>query len=726
MAINVLRLQEERFSPFLRVTLRIWVKVYRSFTAAARPVADIVIRAFLAQAFLRSGFVHIADWNTALYLARYEYPVSWMAPDTAAILGATIELAGSFFLLLGLFTRPAATAMFALLLISQLSYLPTTTNLFMMSMLGWYVFHGAGSFSFDRALGAGFAQSAVPVARTVIGAGVALSRFAAPLWMLIVRIWLAAAIAGAIGWIDPPIWLATWLPQQSFAGMPALLGAILLTLLLPGIFMPLAALLLLTASGTAMVMAMVAGLHSDLTTYPILAFILLGLWGSRGASLDALVSNWLERNILFDRQYRDIPAHWPHIVVVGAGFGGLACVARLRNLPVRITLIDRHNYHLFQPLLYQIATAVLSPADISTPIRSLFRRDGNVRVIMGEVTAIDTATQSVEYEASNRLDYDKLVLATGATHSYFGRDEWSDFAPGLKTVDDGVSMRCHILRAFEKAESIGNPDRVQRLLTFVIVGAGPTGVELASAIAELAKHSVAREFRTIDPSSARIILLQSGDRILPAFPEKLSSKACTALEQLGVEVRTGSRVTKIASDHVRIGEDQVIDTETVFWAAGVKASPAGHWLNAETDRDGRVVVDECLRVPTHDNIFVIGDTARSLAWNGKPVPGLAPAAKQAGKYVARQIERDLRGDGPLEPFAYAHQGSLATIGRKNAVADFGWVKLSGASAWWLWGVVHVGFLSGTRNRVAVLVNWAWNYFTLQLGIRLITGKDKSA
>ena len=726
MTIDILQLQEERFSPFLRVTLRIWVKVYRSLSAAARPVADIVIRACLAQAFLRSAFVHIADWNAALYLARYEYPVSWMTPETAAFLGATIELAGSILLLLGLFTRPAAAAMFALLFISQVSYLPTTTNLFMMSMLGWYVFHGAGSFSFDRVLAAGFGQSAIPVARGVIGAGVALSRFGAPLWMLTVRIWLAATIAGAIGWIDPPIWLATWLPQQSFVGVPAVLGALLLTLLLFGAFVPLAALILLTAGGAAMVMAMVTGLQSDLTTYPLLAFIFLGLWGSRGALFDTMVSDWLERNILFDRQYRDIPAHWPHIVVVGAGFGGLACVARLRNLPVRITLIDRHNYHLFQPLLYQIATAVLSPSDISAPIRSLFRGDGNVRVIMGEVTAIDTATQSIEYGAGDRLGYDTLILATGATHSYFGRDEWGEFAPGLKTVNDGVLVRCNILRAFEKAEAVGDPDRIRRLLTFVIVGAGPTGVELAGAIAELAKQSVAREFRTIDPSSARIILLQSGDRILPSFPEALSSKARAALEKLGVEVRTGSRVTKIAADHVRIGEDQIIGTETVLWAAGVMASPAGRWLNTETDRDGRVIVDERLRVPEHNNIFVIGDTAHSLAWNGRPVPGLAPAAKQAGKYVARQIEQELRGNISPRSFSYTHQGSLATIGRKSAVADFGWIKLSGTAAWWLWGIVHVGFLGGTRNRVAVLVNWAWNYFTLQLGIRLITGKDASA
>ena len=319
------------------------------------------------------------------------------------------------------------------------------------------------------------------------------------------------------------------------------------------------------------------------------------------------------------------------------------------------------------------------------------------------------------------------MLATGATHSYFGKDEWGAFAPGLKTIEDGVAVRASILNAFEEAEASGDEERIKRLLTFVIVGAGPTGVELAGAIAELAKVSVEREFRTIDPASARVILVQSGDRILPAFPEELSAKAANSLEDLGVEIRTGSRVTEIAKTHVRIGEDAEIATETVLWAAGVAASPAAKWLDAKSDRAGRAEVNDHCRVVgadgvAHDDIFAIGDTAGSSAWEGKPVPGLAPAAKQAGVYVSRVIEAELLEKKCPGPFEYKHQGSLATIGRKSAVADFGAFKLSGALAWWLWGFVHVGFLNGTRSQVTVLVNWAWSFFAKHSGVRLITGK----
>ena len=326
------------------------------------------------------------------------------------------------------------------------------------------------------------------------------------------------------------------------------------------------------------------------------------------------------------------------------------------------------------------------------------------------------------------LAFDKLVLATGATHSYFGKDEWVAHAPGLKTVEDGVAVRGTILNAFEKAEASDDPERIKRLLTFVIVGAGPTGVELAGAIAELAKLSVEREFRTVDPASARVILVQSVPRILPAFPEELSAKAQESLEALGVDIRTRSRVTHIGETQVRIGEEEVIETETVLWAAGVAAAPAAKWLGAKADRSGRVEVDERMRVvgaddEPIDHIFAIGDTAGSTAWDGKPVPGLAPAAKQAGAYVSDVVEAELLGADCPGPFVYKHQGSLATIGRKSAGADFGACKLSGARAWWLWGLVHVGFLTGARNRVTVVINWGWNFFAQHSGIRLITGRD---
>ncbi|MCL4673560.1 MAG: NAD(P)/FAD-dependent oxidoreductase [Sphingomonadaceae bacterium] len=444
---------------------------------------------------------------------------------------------------------------------------------------------------------------------------------------------------------------------------------------------------------------------------------MLGLRGAGYLSIDRAVDGWLEADVLFDRDYSDIPADWPHVVVVGAGFGGLACVARLKNLPVRVTLIDRRNHHLFQPLLYQVATATLSPADIATPIRSLFRGDGNVRVVMGQVTAIDPAARTLNYGDGHCLKWDRLVLATGAAHSYFGRDEWGAFAPGLKSVEDGVAVRSHILRAFEMAETLEDPERIRRLLTFVIVGGGPTGVELAGAIAELARMSVAREFRAINPAQARVVLVQSGERILPAFAPALSHSATRSLEGLGVEVRTQARVTAITATHVSIGETKRIETETVLWAAGVVASPAAQWLGARADRAGRVEVDPFLRVPDMPNVFAIGDTATCV---DNPVPGLAPAAKQGGQYVARLIETELLGK-PMPPaFAYRHQGSLATIGRKAAVADFGWFRIGGTAAWWLWGLIHIGFLSGTRNRATVAVNWVWNFFTLQSGARLIS------
>ncbi|MEM9312529.1 MAG: NAD(P)/FAD-dependent oxidoreductase, partial [Pseudomonadota bacterium] len=457
----------------------------------------------------------------------------------------------------------------------------------------------------------------------------------------------------------------------------------------------------------------------------------LAMYEARGAgvfSVDRAILSWMETNILFDRDYADIPDSWPHVVVVGAGFGGLAAVGRLKRLPVRITLIDKRNYHLFQPLLYQIATATLNPADIATPIRSLFKADGNVRVLKGEVTAIDSAGKTLALAGGQEIAFDKLVLATGATHSYFGKDEWGAYAPGLKTVEDGVAVRGTILNAFEQAEASDDPERIKRLLTFVIVGAGPTGVELAGAIAELAKLNVEREFRTVDPASARVILVQSGPRILPAFPEELSVKAQDSLEQLGVEIRTGGRVTQIGATRVCIGEDHFIDTETVLWAAGVAASPAAKWLGAKADRAGRVEVNGVMRVVGEDgegieHIFAIGDTAGSNAWDGKPVPGLAPAAKQAGAYVSDVVEAELLDRPCPGPFVYKHQGSLATIGRKSAVADFGAFKLSGALAWWLWGLVHIGFLTGARNRVTVVINWGWNFFAQHSGIRLITGKD---
>ncbi len=718
------KLQEERYPPFVRVTLRRWSKWYLDGTEKFWPFTDVIIRFFIGMWFLRSGLVKAADWETAVFLAANEYPVSWMDPVTAATTGLAIELIGPVLLILGFFTRPAALAMAALTIISQAVYVPTTTNLIVGAMLVWYVFHGPGALSLDRVLASGLKSSALPLARPTIIAWDWLRAHIAPIIMALIRIWMGVTLLVYAGVMEPPIAVQTWLPTTIFVGFPAWLAIISSVFFFTGF----GAVIVSYGLFFLIALFMLAGAHPNVTLFP---FLFLSLYEARGAgvfSVDRAILSWMEKNILFDREYADIPDRWPHIAVVGAGFGGLAAVEKLKRLPVRITLIDKRNYHLFQPLLYQIATATLNPSDIATPIRSLFKGDGNVRVLKGEVSGIDAQAKTVSYGDDQTLSYDKLVLATGATHSYFGRDEWGPYAPGLKTIEDGVAVRASILNAFEEAEASGDPERIERLLTFVIVGAGPTGVELAGAIAELAKVSVEREFRTIDPASARVILVQSGPRILPAFPEELSAKAAQSLEKLGVEIRTGGRVTDIAQTHVQIGDDTRIDTETVLWAAGVAASPAAKWLGAAADRAGRVEVNGLMRVIGADgepipSIFAIGDTAGSNAWDGKPVPGLAPAAKQAGAYVSKVVEAELLNKECPGPFAYKHQGSLATIGRKSAVADFGAVKMSGAGAWWLWGLVHVGFLTGARNRVTVAINWAWNFFAQHSGVRLITEKQ---
>lgn len=720
------RLQEERYPPFLRVTFRQWTKWYLEGTETFWPFSDVVIRFFVGMWFLRSGLVKAADWDTALLLATVEYRVDWMTPANAAMTGLAIELIGPALLIAGLLTRPAALAMASLTIVSQAVYIPTTTNLIVSAMLIWYMFHGPGAFSLDRVLASGFKASALPLARPAIVASQWSRTNLAPIVMAILRLWLGVSLLIYADVIEPPVAVMTWLPVTIFAGFPDWLALVVAAFFFTGFGA------VIVSYGLFFLIAgfMIAGAHPNVTLFP---FLFLAIYEAKGAgifSIDRAILAWLEKNILFDRNYSEIPERWPHVVVVGAGFGGLAAVARLKRLPVRITLIDKRNYHLFQPLLYQIATATLNPADIAAPIRSLFKGDGNVRVLKAEVTGIDATNGTVTYGEGQELSYDRLVLATGATHSYFGRDEWGAFAPGLKTIEDGVAVRASILNAFEEAEASGDEERITRLLTFVIVGAGPTGVELAGAIAELAKVSVEREFRTIDPASARVILVQSGDRILPAFPEELSANAAESLEKLGVEIRTGGRVTEIARTHVRIGQDTVIDSETVLWAAGVAASPAASWLEAKADRAGRAQVNDHMRIigahgEPFENVFAIGDTAGSMAWAGKPVPGLAPAAKQAGIYVSRVIEAELLGKECPGAFSYKHQGSLATIGRKSAVADFGLFKMSGALAWWLWGVVHIGFLTGARNRVTVAVNWGWSFFAKHSGVRLITGREGS-
>jgi NADH dehydrogenase len=409
------------------------------------------------------------------------------------------------------------------------------------------------------------------------------------------------------------------------------------------------------------------------------------------------------------------------IVIVGAGFGGLFAAQALARTPADVTIVDRHNYHLFQPLLYQVATAGLAPSDVAWPIRSILRRQRNATVLLGEVTRVDRARRLVRV-GDGELPFDYLVVATGSTHSYFGHDDWRPFAPGLKSIDDATAIRRRVLHAFEAAEMENDAAKRAALLRFVIVGAGPTGVELAGTIAELARFTLAADFRRIDPRSAKVVLVEAGPRVLAAFAEPQSAYAQRALTKLGVEVRVGAAVTGCDGGGVWLGDERIASA-TVIWAAGVAASPAGHWLGAATDRAGRVLVTPDLSIPGDPNVFVIGDAASVATADGGRVPGVAPAAKQQGRYVARVIAARIRGAHPPAAFTYANAGNLATIGRKRAVIEFPFVTLRGWLAWWLWGIAHIYFLVGVPSPVIVSLRWLWEYVTYGRGARLITGHE---
>lgn len=411
----------------------------------------------------------------------------------------------------------------------------------------------------------------------------------------------------------------------------------------------------------------------------------------------------------------------PHVVIVGGGFAGLWATRALASALVRITLLDRGNHHLFQPLLYQVATAGLSAPDIAAPLRHILRRQRNCTVLMEDVVAIEPRSSRVLLGDGRALEYDFLLLATGATHAYFGHDDWAAHAPGLKTLDDALHIRRRILSAFERAEAESAPDARRVLLTFAIVGGGPTGVELAGTLAEIARHTLKREFRRIDPRETRVLLLEAGPRVLASFPESLSAKARAQLEKLGVEVRAGTPVRAIDDDGVMLGDERIA-ARTVLWAAGVAASPLARSLGVELDRSGRIPVSPDLRAPGFDNVYVAGDLA-SLLQDGKPVPSVAPAAKQTGAHVAHAIRARLAGrDAPA--FRYRDYGNLATIGRMAAVVHLGKLKLSGAPAWWFWLLAHVFFLIGFRNRLVVMLNWTWAYWTYQRAARIILGRDE--
>jgi NADH dehydrogenase len=422
------------------------------------------------------------------------------------------------------------------------------------------------------------------------------------------------------------------------------------------------------------------------------------------------------RQMMQDR--RQAGGRVPRVVIAGGGFGGIAAAKALSRSPVEVVIVDEKNHHCFQPLLYQVATAALSPADIAWPIRSMVRRQANTQVMMARIVGIDRARQLVHTDYGP-VGYDYLVLATGATHFYFGHEEWETFAPGLKSIEDATRIRRRILLAFERAELVDDADERRRLMTFAIVGGGPTGVELAGAIAEMARHTLRPDFRRIDPRAARIVLLEAGPRILPTFPEHLARRAQASLEAMGVEVRTSARVTACNEHGVEIGNERIA-AATGIWAAGVAASPAASWIAAERDRAGRIKAAPDLSIPGAPNIFAIGDTAALVDAAGHPVPGIAPAAKQMGGYVGRLIAARLRGAREPAPFTYRHYGDLATIGRKSAVVRLGRISLTGFVGWVFWSVAHIYFLIGVRNRFVVAFTWLWSYLTYQRGARLIT------
>lgn len=705
---------------WLPEAVRIHAGAFRIAGQAAWPVFDLLLRVWLAQAFLMSGVVGMMHVGLSDAIVPKGPLTEWMTPLLHSRSGLSFELVCAVLLAVGLFTQLTSFA----LLLAALAVAATHTSdaeLFICALIAGYVARGAGPFSLDHAL-SGLAHSAFLAARSALRMVEEMRRALLPVYELLLRGWLAAALLLAYAAVNGrPSFLAKLSHVVPFASAPPLLTlAVGAVLMLSGTATRYVALLLLLS----VTIAAMWWPHSSAEFYWILALGLIALRGPGRWSVDGAVERRLRAAYPeLEGKPAFSPQGLPRVVIVGAGFGGLTCAAALRHTRVDVTLIDRANHHLFQPLLYQVATASLSPGDIAAPIRPLFREAFNIRVLYGAVTGVDVRARLVEL-GEKRIPYDYLVLASGATHGYFGKEEWQGLAPGLKRLEDATEIRRRLLTAFERAELTEDSAERAALLTFLVVGGGPTGVELAGAIAELARLGMQKDFRRFDPSNTRIVLVQSAPRILPSFPEALSAIAQRSLEQLGVEVRTGHRVDAIEETGVTVGGEH-IPARTVLWAAGVVASPAARWLGAAADHAGRVIVAPDLSVPGADNVFAIGDTAASKGWGGREVPGVAPAAKQAGAYVARTIGARVGGRSTPPPFEYHHRGNLATIGRKSAVVNFGDLRLWGAPAWWLWGMVHVGLLVGGRNRVATVVNWFWSYVTFRSAIRLITGVDTS-
>jgi putative oxidoreductase len=687
----------------------------------AWPYVELIIRLWIAKLFFFFGVQQLMHWAAALRIVDEENPFPLLAPIVSAYLSTGANLLCAILLALGAMTRYASLPLLILAVITQIRFEPFDTQLFWIALFCWYVIHGAGPISLDHLLRRGLADSAIPLIPRAIRFSQWLRSSGTSPYLTALRLWLGAALvvaASAHARLSLGASAERWLPLDVAMRLPTVAAMVGGVALMIGAGTRYVALLLLLG----LFAFSVADPRLSDSIYLLMLLAILVVHGGGVLAIDALARLWQSRLFSIPGSDELASRNWPRVVIVGAGFGGLRCAQALKGAKAAVTLIDRNNFHLFQPLLYQVATAALSPGDIAMATRQIFRDAPATRLLLSTVTGIDTEKRLVLTER-REIPYDYLVLATGATHSYFGKDEWARHAPGLKRIEDALEVRRRILTAFERAEESVNESEKAALLTFLIVGGGPTGVELAGAIAELARFGLNQDFRTFDPAKARIILVQAGARLLPTFPERLSGIAQRALEKLGVEVRLESRVNHIDEQGVRVDAER-IEARTILWAAGVAASPAATWLKAPSDRAGRIVVGEDLRVPGMANVFAVGDTVASNAWNGQPVPGLAPAAKQGGAYVAKQIRALIDARAPTPAFHYRHLGSLATIGRKAAVADFGAFKLWGAPAWWLWGVVHIGFMLGVRNRVATLLNWFWSYLKFGGGIRLITG-DKT-
>jgi len=688
------------------------------------PLVDLAIRIGIGKLVLVSSVLISMDRSMAVSMAVGSYPVPVPSLESTAFLSSVYWLAGVS-LILGLATRLGASVLLAFAVASHIQVAALDLNLFWIALLAMYVVRGADKLSLDRLLSQGLKSGALPRVGSLITLLDATRPALTSIYLLALRVALMLTLLLAGGHVTPAMMTATagipaWLPVTSATQLFGSSGIALALLIGGGLATRVTALFAVAMVGYH---NMIAG-DMSLLSYWTALLLILAAGGPGPLSLDGLMLAGLRRRL---PQLSGKPAFslegLPRVVIVGAGFGGIACARALRHAPVSITLIDRQNYHLFQPLLYQVATAALSPADIAIPIRAIFRDQFNATVILATVTGVDTNRREVLADALN-VPYDHLVIATGATHSYFGQDAWAPFAPGLKRVDDATFVRRRVLEAFEHAEVAVEEEARRRLLNFVVVGGGPTGVELAGAIAELARVGMEKDFRSFDPATSKIILVERGPRLLPAFPHSLSEVARRSLGDIGVEVLLNSAVRAVDTDGVVIGDTR-IHSKTVLWVAGVAGSPAAKWLNVDADNAGRVKVQPDLSVPHLPDVYVIGDTASANCWKGRPVPGLAPAAKQGGAFVAKVIRAKLRGEPVSHTFSYRHLGSLATIGRKSAVADFGFVRLHGVFAWWLWGVVHVLFLLGTRNRVAVALNWTWSYATYRASTRLITGSSSA-